>query len=283
VQEELLSVAVALEEIDAGDLDGIVLVDAVVSGLLPFELADGAGADDDGFEVEFFGQLFLPLLAEVGRAEDAEALDLAAVPQLAGDEEGFDGLADADVVGDEEADGIEAEGHNEEGDELVDAGADGDAAEGAEGGGSFAQGEARGLPEEVGSAGVGEVVEGGGREGGWPDALLGEAVGDEVGKAVVDGDDVVGGAGEGAQELDIGLVAREEDPVSVAAVDDGAGVHGCGLVPFAGGWGAGVAGWARIGGTVPAGGLGRAMAQARSRMSLLLLWCVNPVLLGVAG
>ncbi len=226
-------------------------VDAVVAGLLALELADGAGADDDGVQVELLGQLFLPLLAEVGRAEDAEALDLPAVPELPGDQEGFDGLADAHVVGDEEADGVEPQGH-QEGDELVDAGTDGDAAEGAEGGGSFAQGEARGLPEEVGSGGVGEVVEGRRREGGRPDALLGDGGADEVGEAFVDGDDVVGGAGEGAEEVDVGLVAREEDPVSVADVDDGAGVHGCGLVAgcpwlsgdggLANGWGGGQ-GW----------------------------------------
>lgn len=228
VQQELLPVPVALEEIDAGDLDGIVLVDAVVAGPLALELVDGARADDDGVQVEFFAELLLPLLAEVGRAEDAEALDFSAVPELPGDEEGFDGLADADVVCDEEADGVEAQGH-EKRDELVDARADGDAAEGAERGGSFAQGEARGLPEKVGAGGVGEVVHGRQWEGGRPEAFLGDSGADEIGEAPVDGDNVVGGAGQGPEEVDVGVVAGKEDPVSVAEVDEGAGVHGCEL------------------------------------------------------
>lgn len=133
-----------------------------------------------------------------------------------------------EVIGDEEADRVEPQGH-EEWDELVDAGADGDAAEGAERGGSFAQGEARGLPEEGGAGGVGEVVLGGRGERRRPDAFLGDGRADEVGEALVDGDDVVGGPGEGAQEADVGVVAGEEDPVSVAEVDDGAGVHGWGV------------------------------------------------------
>ena len=63
--------------------------------------------DELGVEVELVAQLGLPLLGEVRRAEHGEPLDLAAVEQLAGDQQRLDRLADADVVGDQEADRVE--------------------------------------------------------------------------------------------------------------------------------------------------------------------------------
>ena len=52
-----------------------------------------------------------PLIDQVGRTHDGEAVDLAAIDHLAGDEAGFDGLADADVIRDEETYRVELERH----------------------------------------------------------------------------------------------------------------------------------------------------------------------------
>ena len=76
----------------------------------------------------FVAQLALPLLGEVRRAEHGEALDLAAVEQLAGDQRGLDRLADADVVGDQQPHRVELERHQQR-HELVGARLDGDPAE----------------------------------------------------------------------------------------------------------------------------------------------------------
>ena len=85
VEQEEMPVPVALEEVDAGDLYGIIAVDAVRPRLMAFELSDRAGANDDRLQVELLREFPLPLLAELGRAEHAKALDLAAVEQLASD------------------------------------------------------------------------------------------------------------------------------------------------------------------------------------------------------
>ena len=120
VEKERVLVAVALEEVDAGDLHRVVAVDAVRAGLAAVELADRSGADHDRFQVEFLGQFLLPLLAQIGRAQDAEPLDLAPVEQFAGDQQSFDGLAHAHIIGDEQADRVQAQRH-QQGHELVDA------------------------------------------------------------------------------------------------------------------------------------------------------------------
>ena len=58
--------------------------------------------DRDGVEIELRLELARPLLDEMRRAQDGEAVDLAAVDQLAQDQPGLDGLADADIVGDQQ-------------------------------------------------------------------------------------------------------------------------------------------------------------------------------------
>src|SRR5208282_4006519 len=97
IEQEEMAVAVALDEIDARYLNGIVPVNALRARLSPVQLADGAGADDNRVEVGLFRQFLLPLVAKIGRAKNAEAPDLAAVEHFAGDQEGLDGLADPDV------------------------------------------------------------------------------------------------------------------------------------------------------------------------------------------
>ena len=109
VVQEVGSFAVALHEVNADDLDGVVAEDAArARGDAAFKLADRAGTDDDGIEAEFLAQLLLPLFAEVRRAEDAERLDFPAIEHFTGDEQGFDRFADANVVGDEHPDGVQA-------------------------------------------------------------------------------------------------------------------------------------------------------------------------------
>lgn len=216
VEEEVGPMPLGLGVVNADDDVGVVLKDAAVGRGLPLQGADGAGADDDGGEVELFRQFLLPLVAEVRGAEDGDAADFAAGQEFAGDEEGLNGLADADVIGDEEADGVEAEGH-EEGDELVGAGADGDAAQGAEGAGAVPEGEAGGVPEEFGGEGVGGVVGGGEGELGGGQFLHAPPDQGEVDPA-----DLGLVAGEGAQQSDVGVRGWDQDPLPPPCADDGA-------------------------------------------------------------
>ena len=73
----------------------------------------------------------MPLFAQVGRADDGKALDLAPVEQFPRDQACLDGLADTDVVGDEQPDGVELQRH-EQGNQLIGARFDIEIAEAAE-------------------------------------------------------------------------------------------------------------------------------------------------------
>ena len=77
--------------------------------------------DRDRIEVELGLELAGPLLDEMGRAQDREAVGLAAVDQLAQDEPGLDRLADADVVGDQQPHDRKAQRHQQR-HELIGAG-----------------------------------------------------------------------------------------------------------------------------------------------------------------
>ncbi len=148
IEQEEMAVPVALEEVDAGDLYGIIVVDGVRPRLVALQLSDRSGADDDRLKVELLREFPLPLLAERGWAEYSKALDLASIEQLASDEERLDGFPDAHIIGDQHADGLEPERHQQR-HELVDAWPDGDLAERAERRRTLAERQARGLPQEV--------------------------------------------------------------------------------------------------------------------------------------
>jgi hypothetical protein len=224
VLQEVGLAGVGLGEIDADHDEGVPAEDAVVAGgQLAFELADRAGADDDGGDAELVVKFLAPLIAEVRRAKDAEAGDFAAVEQLAGDEEGLNGLADADVVGDEHADGVEPQGH-EQGDELVGPGPDADAAEGAEGAGSVAKSEPGRVEQKLDGDGIAGLARVGRREMG-----RGDGIEIEVMEAVVDTDDFVVGARERAKQVDVLVRRGKNNPFPVPAPDDradGEGAHG---------------------------------------------------------
>src|ERR1019366_2134238 len=86
---------------------------ARAGGDATFKLADCAGTDDDGVEVEFLVEFLLPLLAKIGRTQDAEVFNFSAIQHFAHDEQPFDGLANANVIGDEHSDGVEAQSHEQ--------------------------------------------------------------------------------------------------------------------------------------------------------------------------
>ena len=221
VVEEGAAVLVGFGVVDADDEVGVMAVEGNVGRDGAFERGDAGGLDDGGIDMEFIAEFVAPLLAEVGRAEDSDAADDAAVEQFAGDHRGLDGLANADVIGDEQADGVEFERHQER-DELVGAGLDGEFAERAEGAGAAAEAEADGVAEEqcgaerAGAFGVGRLVLGG---------LEGPRF-----ERFVDAGGVRGGRVDGAELDDAGFVreGREDDPGAFAGFGEGAGRGGCG-------------------------------------------------------
>ena len=99
--EEIGAVTVRLGVINAGDDVGEISEYALVTGWqLSFELAYRAGADNHWVDMEFLSHLPLPLVAEIGRTKDADALNLTPVQKFTSDEQAFYRLADSHIVGD---------------------------------------------------------------------------------------------------------------------------------------------------------------------------------------
>lgn len=110
---EALTALLSLDVVQADDRERMDLEQALRPDDFPFQARRGRGGDGDGLDVELGAQLADPLIDEVRRAQDAEALDLAAVEEFAKDEAGLDGLADADVVGDQQANHGQAHRHQQ--------------------------------------------------------------------------------------------------------------------------------------------------------------------------
>ena len=201
-----------LDEVGGDDGEAMAVEDRHAHRQVALQALDGAAQDQLGLDVEFLGQLLLPLLGKMRRAEHGQAPDLAAVEQFAGDDRRLDGLADADVVGDQEAHRVELERHHQR-HELVGPRLDGDAPEAAEGTGGGTGGQSRRLAQEPARSEVAEVVARGQSECGGLDRLDG---GQNAGDLLVETADrprheqFIGGLGQ-------------HDPLAAARVDEGAG------------------------------------------------------------
>ena len=160
--EEILTVRVALDVVERDDREIEDVEDRAIAAD-PVEPAGGAGEDELGVDVELVLELSLPLLGQVGRAEDREATDLATIEQFPGDQQGLDCLADADVVGDKQPDRVQLQGHQER-HELIGPGLDGDLAEGPERAGTRSEAKPDRVAEQAAGLVVAELGRVGGRE-----------------------------------------------------------------------------------------------------------------------
>ena len=151
--------------------------------------------------------------ARCGGPRTASAVDLAAVEQLAGDEQRLDGLADADVVGDRAGGSGRPQGH-EQRHELVRARLDRDPAEAAERSGAVADRQPQGLVEQTRGRVVAEVGGRRRREGRGPDVVALERE--------VDARDLVVGAAERAQDEERVVGLGQDDPLAAAGPDEAA-------------------------------------------------------------
>ena len=138
-----------LHVVEADDRVRMHREDALARRNAPLQPPRAPGGDGRGADVEADLHLGDPLVHEMGRAEDGAAIDVAAVEQLAGDEQGLDGLPDPDVVGDEEAHRIELQRH-EQRHELVGARLDRDPSDAPEGSGAAAEREQQRIAEQEG-------------------------------------------------------------------------------------------------------------------------------------
>src|SRR5712691_3106752 len=80
--DEYLTARVRLDEVDADNLVGVVVVHAGVALDLPVEARLGVGPDDDGLQVEFRPDFFLPLFAQVWEADNGETFNFTPLQQL---------------------------------------------------------------------------------------------------------------------------------------------------------------------------------------------------------
>ncbi len=218
---EFVAPLLAFDVVQADHGDGMLLEQAHADRQAALQTRGAGGGDRHRREVEAFGQFPDPLLDQVRRAEHGKALDLAAVEQLAGDQQRLDGLADADVVGDQQAHRVELERHQQR-HQLIAAGLDADVAEAAEWPGAAAQRQRQRIGQQRGGFAVADVVGRRGVEMCRPDVRF---------EFQVQPGGVGLGARQRAQVQGLGLAGRQHHPVTAAGADQAAGgvsrcVHG---------------------------------------------------------
>ena len=85
---------------------------------LPFQPRHGGRLHNVSVEPELLGQLGLPLIAKMCRAQHRESPDDAAIEQLARDQRRLDRLTHADIIGNHHADRVELQ-RQQQRDELI--------------------------------------------------------------------------------------------------------------------------------------------------------------------
>ena len=111
--EEVVAPLARLDVVEADDRVRVHREEARARRNAAFQAPRAAGGDRGGAEMEADLQFGDPLVHEMRRAEHDAAVDVAAVEQLAGDEQRLDRLADPHVVGDEQAHGVELQRHEQ--------------------------------------------------------------------------------------------------------------------------------------------------------------------------
>ena len=203
-----------LHVVEADDRVRMHREDALARRNPPLQPPRAPGGDGRGADVEANLQLGDPLVHEMRRAEDGGALDVAAVEQLAGDEQGLDGLPDPDVVGDEEAYRVELQRH-EQRHELVGARLDRDVSDAPEGSGAAAQREQQRIAEQEGRVVPAELVRARQGEPGLANRLDLERK--------VDQRPILVRSRDGTDPKRLRRASAEDDPLPPAGADEGSG------------------------------------------------------------
>ena len=111
--EKVVPPLAGLHVVETDDRVRVHREDALARRNAPLQAPRASGGHGGGADLEPNLQLGCPLVHEMGRTEDDGAIDVAAVEQLAGDEQGLDRLPHPDVVRDEQAHGVELERHEQ--------------------------------------------------------------------------------------------------------------------------------------------------------------------------
>ena len=168
--EEAVAPLRALHVVETDDRVRMHGEDALARGDAPLQPPRAPGRDGSGANVEANLHLGDPLIHQVRRTQNDGALDVAAVEQFAGDEQGLDRLPHPDVVRDEETHRVELESH-EQGHELVCPGLHRDLPETPEGPRPPAQREQQGVPQQERGIVPAEILRPGQGETSLPDRL----------------------------------------------------------------------------------------------------------------
>ena len=209
--QKIMAAAVGLDEVHGDDDERIDIEDGLVGTQIFFETTGRAGKDQLDRDIKFGGEFLLPLFGEMGRTQDAEPGDFAAIEHFARDQTGFDGFADAHVVRDEQPDRVQLQRH-EERHELIRARLHGETAEGPKRAGTGAEAEAHRITQQTARNKVAEIVLSRRGEGCRSDGLQ-------------HGMDAGGFLNRSAQRPDheeISLRFRQHDPFPPARLDESA-------------------------------------------------------------
>ena len=116
--QKIVAPPVRFDVIEGYDREEIGVEHRFVRAESPLQAGSRSRADHLGVEAELFGELLLPLFAQVRRADDGQPLDFSPVEQFSRNQARLDGFANAYVVGDEQAHRILFHRH-QQGHELI--------------------------------------------------------------------------------------------------------------------------------------------------------------------
>src|ERR1039458_6371264 len=145
--QELISAALALDEIQRNDNEVVDVKERLPDPAVTFQAAGSTRQDYFRVNLKLVAEFRLPLLGKLGRTQDREASDFAAVEQLTGDKTGFHCLADAHIVGNQQAHRVQLESHQQRY-ELVGPGIDSKAGERTEWARARAEAQANGVAQQ---------------------------------------------------------------------------------------------------------------------------------------
>jgi len=215
-------VVLALDQVDTGHKIRIILENTDVRGYVTLQARQGAGANDHRIDTELVLQLLLPLVAQIRRAQDAHATDIAPVEQFAHNQARLDRLANPDVIRDQQAHRLLLQGHHQR-HELVQARAEGDVPEAAERSRAVAQQQARRLLQQPDGGQVLDVGEVRQPEGRRLDALERQAVGHLIGQGAPHAARLTPAAPDGPEQKEVRILRGQHYPLTFAVAHQSPG------------------------------------------------------------
>ena len=162
---KLVAPAIGFNKVSGDNHKGIVFEKRLAYPQVSLQAADRTGQHQFRVNMKFVSQFHLPLFGQRRGAQYSQALNLAAIQQLAGNQSGFDGFSDTHIIGNQNPDRILFQGDQQR-NQLIRPGVHSQPAKGSKGSGAGAKPQAHRIAKQITGvvvarrAGIGKVKTG---------------------------------------------------------------------------------------------------------------------------